>query len=365
MGTENREYQCGVNYSCTSKNKLIMKNIIFICLLVLLKVPSYSQKDTTIYEWPSGRSAGKIIDGKKTGEWKRYNRTGQLISITDYKEDGTSFSQAFYENGNLSRSCLYDKEGSPIGECMRYNTDGILASSSSQEGSQITYKNYFVSGQLKNIQLYENDTFISRHDYYESGQLYSVLQFYKGKETGEYISYFEDGIIEETGFYSRGKDSWSELLETGEWILYDEKGNIRIICPYKNGERNGVMKCYDCYSYAGERNVITFIPFSNNLENGKSEAFKEDKFYQEGNYRNGLKTGEWKTYLDSGKVEIITYNKSGEPEYFKRFFSSGQLEKKGKYSTGGVMTGIWRMYNQNGKLIWKHNYKILCSKKLR
>lgn len=68
------------------------------------------------------------------------------------------------------------------------------------------------------------------------------------------------------------------------------------------------------------------------------------------------KTGEWRTYFESGKLKsIIQYQNGVEHGKWITYFESGNISSEGQF-TNGTKSGKWNYYYPSGKLKSRTNY---------
>ena len=132
------------------------------------------------------------------------------------------------------------------------------------------------------------------------------------------------------------------------------------------------------------RSLITNIgKMKNGLRTGTWLSYYESgQLHQKSNYRRGIPYGPWIKYFQNGKISnIIRYNKMGQKHGRQEgYFKNGQLAleqtfKDGKedgvfniyYDDGSFSTtgshkdgkadGVWKSYNQDGSLTENTTYK--------
>lgn len=66
-------------------------------------------------------------------------------------------------------------------------------------------------------------------NYYNDGQLKSVINYQKGREHGKWITYHSTGNISSEGNFKDGS-------KVGEWKYYYPNGKIKTIVNYQTGE---------------------------------------------------------------------------------------------------------------------------------
>lgn len=131
---------------------------------------------------------------------------GKLKFCTDFKNDLIKQGEhsAYYENGNMQLSCLYDNN----------KRNGIQTK-------------YYPSGTIQSISKYDNGKLDSVETYfYDNGQIWSEIVNKSGKTMDIKSSFKKDGTPLEKGTLSYGN---------GTRRVYDENSNIIAVEQYKNG----------------------------------------------------------------------------------------------------------------------------------
>jgi antitoxin component YwqK of YwqJK toxin-antitoxin module len=76
------------------------------------------------------------------------------------------------------------------------------------------------------------------YSYFPDGTtIFTKSDFAEGKQNGEYVEYFQNGQI-------NYKYSFKNGIEDGEWVWYNEEGNLLKKAIYKDGELNGEWITY-------------------------------------------------------------------------------------------------------------------------
>jgi len=119
------------------------------------------------------------------------------------------------------------------------------------------YGEFLVSENTATSQLKTNIT------HYSNGNMKQVYHLLDGREHGEVVFYFENGLIKEKGNYNYGVKngkwvSWNEDgnkigevsydakgLKDGKWKVWDNNGTVRAQMNYENGNRVGKWKIWD------------------------------------------------------------------------------------------------------------------------
>lgn len=92
-----------------------------------------------------------------------------------------------------------------------------------------------------------------------------------------------------------------------------------------------------------------------------TEEFDKDKnLYKIGNLKDGLKEGKWTFYYLEGDRKLlqkeIEYKNGVENGKFSEFYLYGGLKKEGQYINGNK-EGEWKTYDKDGDIILKESYK--------
>ncbi len=199
----------------------------------------------------------------------------------------------FFENGDTSKTMMYDKSGSLIGKEVSYYSNGQVEYriDRSQEPEKRTY--YHKNGQLQK-------------DYLSNGY----------KKEGAYIVYDSLGAVSQEGTYAAGK-------KVGEWKSY-----------HRNGQRSSVME------YNAEGKLV-----------GEEKHFhKNGKLHYAINYIEGSPQGEVQYRHSNGKLQQIKTYKNGELEgQVLAYDSTGMLVAENNYKKGKE-EGVQKEFYANGQL---------------
>ena len=358
--SENECIDGGVTASPDMLNESFQFNFTDVALLLINRVGKDGKKEgehLSYYENGQLKWEGNYKDGKLDGEWLHYYENGEVKEKSNYK-DGTREGEEswYYENGQLKGKSNY-KDGKEDGESSEYREDGQLKET-------VIYKNnkleryvdyhYHENGQLKwkrNHKVFGKTRNDSKYDgewlsYDETGELKKTEIYKDGKLEGTVISkYYKNGQLRFKGNTKDGK-------KEGEHLTYYENGQLRYKSTYKDGRNEGEWLVY----FENGR-----LKFKTNYKDGKKEG-EESWYYENGQlekteiYKNGKKIAtervvikcEDKKYLDGG----IEYEE--ECIYFAS--NDSQLKYKKNYKDG-KKEGEWFSYMKNGQLKWIKNYK--------
>ena len=214
---------------------------------------------------------GNYKNGIETGEWIEYNEKGQAIKISYYDKSYPIRVIEGDSDGILKRKYhIFRETGEYTGE----------------------YKEYYKNGNIKKEGIYNNEIMHSK--FTEKDRRWKEYDF-QGK-----VIKIED--------YSYGKlDSVIEYnYKTG--IAKVQKGNN--FREYKSPKYYYIKKTKEYQTIPTDDNSYIFKIY--NEVNGKKEGYYAE-FYEnigkkmtDGNYKNGLKDGEWKEYDKTGTKILKT-----------------------------------------------------------
>lgn len=337
------------------------------------------------YEDGALAAEGLYEKGKETGEWKFYSPEGDLIRIETYTrgllhgtyltfhgegvlmdsgryEAGRMMGPwiSYYENGKISQKGDYNVD-LPDGEWVYYHENGNLFLRGAYETGERSgiWFTWDENGKLKNELTYLSNDLFGFVNYWDdkNKQLIENGQ-------GKYVSRYDNGKIASEGWV---KDQWME----GPWITYHENGKKSMELVYKQGKAK-VVNAWD--EKAGQM-----------VKNGEGtyiDLYDDDRIYEQGQYKNGLKNGNWKTYYDDdpqtlssqinyfqGKLDgyYIIYQSEGKElirgyhESDQRvgswtwFYPEGEVESEVKY-VDGKKEGVQLFYDEGGKVVKTEHY---------
>ena len=173
-------------------------------------------------------------------------------------------------------------------------------------------------------------------NYWENGKLKNVSSFKDGKLSGQWYSYLPEGKLSLEGKYKNG-------MKTGPWTSYFANGQPRDLKTYK------IIKTTSSINKSGKKSKVNY---SSEL-NGKYQSYSDldGKLTEEGVYKNGKKSGTWTAYHPGGRLKAVVSNyKNGKLE--------GELatyDKRGKVIStcdykDGLKHGNFKLYDKKGKV---------------
>ena len=273
----------------------------------------------------NGKSAGSVIykDGKIIKSTlinsMKDNASFPLIDNINYKLDTThTLGKVEFENGLLRTYFIFNKNGLLDGNSIEYYEEGNIE-------SLVPYKNNVVEGLVIT--------------YYENGNIKEEVNYKNDKMNGEAKSYDENGKL-------NGRTIFKDDIKLEEDV---HKKNEILKNTFKNGELvkqdicspNGTLKERRILN-GDEMEYSTFYPNGN----VKQKIFAKDKII--------IKE---QLYARNGNIMSNSFFSNGKPvtEVFE-YYPDGKIHKKIS-SSNNMLDGNYLEYYPNGKLKNKAFFK--------
>ena len=97
--------------------------------------------------------------------------------------------------------------------------------------------------------------------------------------------------------------------------------------------------------------------FTNGFKNGLWKTFYENKLVKIENYNNGLISGDYRVYNTEGKLLYkTTFGLHGYGKFQDYHYSTGIIKEEGFYKNG-IKEGEWCTYDEKGKLVGSTVYR--------
>ena len=342
---------------------------------------------------------GKLIEDYNllpNGKYVEYYKNGNIKLQGNYKEgrrDGEF--KTFLKNGKSAGSVIY-KDGkiikSTLIKAMKDNASFSLVTDITYilDTSHTIKKVDFENGLLKTYFIFDKNG-VSNGDsieYYEEGNIKSIIPFKNDIVDGLTISYYENGNIKEEVHYKNNKMN-------GEAKSYDENGKLngRTIFQddikleeevhkeneiLKNIFKNGEVVKQDVYSPNGtlkERRILNGneMEYSSFYENGNVKQkiltkdkviIKEQLYARNGNIMlnsffsaDGKPIKELFEYYPDGKLfrKISTMNEMANGDTLE-YYPDGNIKKKAFFKND-KQEGEYTVYYESGAIMQKVLYK--------
>ena len=224
-----------------------------------------------------------------------------LFNQVDAKGLKQGYWKKHYPNGNLQYTG-YFKNNKPLGEFKRYNREGeLLAIMDYPENSSKIYtKIFYPNNQVQAEGFYINKQKDSIWQFFtENKILVSKINFVLDKKHGLETRFFDNGDIFE-------KIEWKNGIQDGITLRYYENGNVMIRATYNNGILHGL---YSSFNSNGK--PIIYGKYENNRREGKWITYDESgKPKNEINYLNGIADNQEELdRIEQEEIEMLEKNK--------------------------------------------------------
>lgn len=196
-------------------------------------------------------SAQNLTDskGRKQGPWsKTYPGTKVIQYKGEFKDDVPVGTFTYYYENAKVKAIIKHGEGAKRSEAFFYHDNSKLMSYGiyrNQKKDSI-WLNFGPSGRLSSSETYVNDVLHGKMTIYyipedpndKSQKVAEVRNYVDGKLDGEYVEYFNTGVVKKKGKYSMGK-------KIGVWEQYNLGGKRNIQERFKDGMLHGWCYAYD------------------------------------------------------------------------------------------------------------------------
>ena len=285
--------------------------------------------------------------GVLNGLYKKYktNKAGKKIIS----------AEMFYTNGEKQFLNIYrvknDSSMLRIAQVFSKNGKGDIrqTSTSYYDNGHVSERSTIISTSLKNIGY---DFFVERtydgffESFYENGLI---------KETGEYRLGAKVGIWQYYDFDDQLEQKFYEPIDTvfEGFRTYNPNGSIKYEGAVKNNKAHGLWKRYH---ENGELSIS--CEFVDGKPNGRKAHFNSNGSKSaHKDYKNGKLDGTITYYHHEGKISSFTTYKNGKKEGDeKRFHKDGSVAFKGFYKDDNA-EGKFIYLNEKGEVYTTENYK--------
>ena len=279
-------------------------------------------------------------DGFQVGREESYYTSGQLEEYVDYSDEGLleGYSESYFKDGKIANHGYY-KSGQADGEWLYYRNDGTLSRSSFYSGGNLVGKavSNAVNGRPWTIDTYRDQQVISIAYCDTLGNIYESFDL----DTGTVV-------LDQHDVYGnlKCKRTYVNYEASGTWLYYHPNGKVSTEANWVNGERDGVWTWYHDNGqisskgeyYLGDRH-------------GKWVAyFPDGKLEQETEYFLGHSVGKEVNYHSSGKISSEWYYVEGIKHGDVSFYDpEGKLQQVRRYDFGKIVAISW--LGTDGKLV--------------
>ncbi len=245
--------------------------------------------------YPDGKpnSRGSFHNGKILGPWTFWFENGQKSLEVKYLESG--YMQVL--NAWTEKGVQQVKDGS--GTYFSYYSNGKVSETGQVMNAERVgiWRQYAEDGKLLEEAEYKNQRYHLINSWTSQGQ----PMVSKGE--GKHVTYYEPGVVRETGMISGG-------LRTGEWITYQTTGDTLQVAGFVAGKLSGRSIAY-------------------HAEGGMAS---------EGMMKEDLWDGEWRWYHANGMLESSVTFVNGRKEGDQVFYDdAGTLLRTEVYGNGKLL----------------------------
>jgi antitoxin component YwqK of YwqJK toxin-antitoxin module len=369
-----------------------------------------------IFRYPNGTvsSEGLFKNGKPDGYWKSYYVTGLKKSEGKYSSFQLDSIWVFFDQAGDTVEKINYLFGKRNGYCYKYRKDlseGIyiysreLYAGDKKEGTAFFYypdgkiqqtisyndgkkeglsKEFDKNGTVITQLEYNNDFLISRErinrvdvkglkqgvwkEFYPAGGVKSEKNFRDDQLHGYYKEKDARGVLVLTMLYDNGSIVKSEVEDEPDIEIenkYDQNNRLIYSGPYRNKIPVGVHrefgadgKVTNAYVYNDNGLLLSEgIVDEGGKFNGKwKDLYPDGTTLAEGQYSDSRRTGVWKFYTASGKLEQTGSFNNGRPDgLWKWYYENGTLLREEEYFQG-QRDGVYTEYSPAGDIIAQGGY---------
>ncbi len=236
-------------------------------------------------------SKGSFIDGKPVGIHREFDEKGNVISASEYDENGVLLGKGIMTN-----------EGKRVGEWAFFYPDGQVKSKGKFADNKRTgeWNFYLENGSKEQIGSYNNGLPEGKWNwFYPNGNARRSGFYVRGKEEGYFVEF---GINQDTlsaGKYISGMkmDNWVETVND-----HTERG------IYQAGKKTGEWKSF---YFGTEKEFIG--AFVDGFPDGEHRYYYPNGILKlKAKFSLGIPDGEWTKFDNFGILETTWFYKSGE-----------------------------------------------------
>jgi antitoxin component YwqK of YwqJK toxin-antitoxin module len=186
---------------------------------------------------------------RKQGPWqKNYPNSRVLMYKGQFKDDKPVGVFYYYYQSNKKQAIIKHDENSTRSVAVFYHENGNLMSTGIYHNMKkdSVWTGYGPSGRLSYKETYKDDVLNGKKVIYyvpadpndKSQNILSISNYLNGKLEGEFIAYFDNGVLKEKGNYVNNK-------KEGVWISYGDSGKPVMEQRYKNNILHGWSRILD------------------------------------------------------------------------------------------------------------------------
>jgi antitoxin component YwqK of YwqJK toxin-antitoxin module len=257
--------------------------------------------------------SGAPIDAKFTGTVEIRHPNGRIKESLEVKK-GKPYGacREYFEDGSIRDSVFY-KAGKISGD---FWPSGHLKRKESKQGQYRIIEWFYPNGAIQKRYVKDKDGYAAEpiRLFHENGQLAEEVTTVKGKKSGPWLKFFDDGTPELQAEYVAGEklivhNAWNEKRQQ---VVKDGTGIFRDYPVHIDWE-------YDVFFENGwprESELEEGIP------HGKVTTYSREVLWSTAHYAHGEPDGESTTYWDNGRIRSVTEfvkGKEGKSNRFPKF----------------------------------------------
>lgn len=227
--------------------------------------------------------------------------TENKINQTDDNGLKQGVWQKSYPGGGLQYTGFF-KNNIPVGEFKRYDREGNLIATMfyKENNPRVFTKLHYPNKQIQAEGYFVNKLKDSTWNFYsEAGLLVGTITFVMDKKHGTENRYYDNGVVFE-------KLEWDYGLQNGTSIRYYDNGNVMIRSNYVDGLLHGSYSSFSINS-----KPLYYGHYVNNRREGKWYIYDESgKVKTEINYTNGIADNQEElNKLEQEEIDLLEKNK--------------------------------------------------------
>jgi len=355
-----------LSQAVTHEQRQIRKNLVYIPG----SLEPYSGSSIKVYDNGQVESLLYFEQGRLVTVASWYEN-GQLLALADF--DISEVKNLKIILSNLEEKLFLDYLSSAEtkylnGRCIGYDEDGQILVESNYSNGKLhgVQKYWYGNGQIQCEENYKNGKLngVYRDWYYNGqlavlaksnlGQLVEIESFLPNGEPCELTNFSKgEGIVfrydEDDGSISREITYLKGMIQFQK--RYRSDGSPYEETSYVNGKKHGFK-----IRYWNNNEQIYYE--DGQLANGLVSIFSEEKQHTEtGQMIDGQRHGEW-TFMNNQGIVLKhkNYELGNLEGNFTSYFPTGEIKAKGEYK-GGLKDGDWILYNKDNAPVSKTTYK--------
>lgn len=298
----------------------------------------------TFYDDFSVKTEEIYVHGERNGIFKEYDKNGNVRSIRKFENDieadantvsPLKYKRDYYNNGQIKTEITF-RNGKPEGIRRDFDEDGNVVKSCVYRNGVLVSEGIILNdGQKQGLW----------REYYNDGKLKSEGSYENNNKSGKWKYYYRNQVIEQTGNYNK-KGQLS-----GKWLWYYPDSKLMREENFKRGKLDGMFVEYD-----SKGRIVEQGEYSEGLKTGNWVEV-QGNIKSEGEYVSGNRNGKWISVYDNGKTAFsgsyIDGNANGEHKFY---YYDGTLRESVNFIMG-VRHGQYRKYLEDGTLYIEVQYE--------